>query len=122
MKLARRGIRVNHKKALRLMRKYNLLSQARRRNPYKTIQRATQEHYTVPNVLNRGFRSDIPYYKLGTDVTYLPYKDQWSYLSMVKDFSSGEILSHHLSLRPDLSLVRCTFEKLERNILEDRLA
>ena len=121
MKLARRGICMNHKKALRLMRKYDLLSQTRRRNPYKTIQKATQEHRTAPNVLNRSFRSDIPYHKLGTDVTYLPYKDRWSYLSTVKDMASGEILSHHVSLHPDLGLVRRTFEKLESNIPRDRL-
>lgn len=122
MKLARRDICMNHKKVLRLMRKYNLLSQARRRNPYKTLQKATQEHRTAPNILNRSFWSDIPYCKLGTDVTYLPYKDRWSYLSAVKDMASWEILSHHVSLHPDLSLVRCTFEKLEGNIPEDRLS
>ena len=88
MKLARRDICMNHKKVLRLMRKYNLLSQARRRNPYKTIQKVTQEHCTAPNILNRSFQSDIPYCKLGTDVTYLPYKDRWSYLSAVKDMAS----------------------------------
>lgn len=121
MKLTRRGIHMNHKKVLRLMQKYNLLSQARRRNPYKLMQKTTQEHSTVPNILSREFYTHTPYEKLGTDITYLPYKDRWSYLSMVKDMASGEVLSHHISLHPDLNLVQKTFQKLEHNVSENWL-
>jgi hypothetical protein len=47
---------MNHKKVLRLMKKYWLLAKIRRKNPYAQIQKATQEHRTHPNILNRKFK------------------------------------------------------------------
>lgn len=46
---------MNHKKVLRLMNKYNLLAKIRRKNPYKQIMKANQEHRTAENKLNREF-------------------------------------------------------------------
>jgi hypothetical protein len=45
----------NHKKVLRLMKKYDLLSVIRKKNPYAQIQKATKEHRTCKNILNREF-------------------------------------------------------------------
>ncbi len=44
---------MNHKKILRLMRKFNLSAKIRRANPYKQLAKATQEHVVCPNLLNR---------------------------------------------------------------------
>ena len=95
------------------MKKYRLLSVIRRKNPYRLIQRATQEHQTAPNILNREFRTNLPYRKLGTDITYIPYKGQWSYLSVVKDMASTEILSWQISLSLGLDVVQQMLQKLE---------
>jgi len=46
---------MNHKKVLRLMNKYELLSVIRKKNPYAKIRKATQEHNTAKNILNRKF-------------------------------------------------------------------
>jgi hypothetical protein len=46
---------MNHKKVLRLMSKYNLLAKIRRKNPYRNIMKATEEHRTKKNILNRDF-------------------------------------------------------------------
>jgi hypothetical protein len=46
---------MNHKKVLRLMNKYDLLSVIRKKNPYAKIRKATQEHNTAKNILNRQF-------------------------------------------------------------------
>jgi len=46
---------MNHKKVLRLMNKYSLLAEIRRRNPYKQIMKANEEHRRVENILNREF-------------------------------------------------------------------
>jgi len=113
---------MNHKKVYRLMKKYRLLAVIRRKNPYRVIQRATQEHRTAPNILNRGFRTDVPYRKLGTDITYIPYKDQWSYLSIVKDMASSEILSWKISLSLGLNVVQQTLQKLESKYTNNELA
>ena len=76
---------MNHKKVLRLMKKYNLLAKIRRKNPYKKIQKATQEHSTAPNLVNREFNIGKPYQKIGTDITYLRLNNHWTYLSLLKD-------------------------------------
>ena len=64
---------VNRKKIQRIMRKYGIICPHRRPNPYKRIAKATKEHRTVPNVLQRDFRKGIPGLALLTDITYLPY-------------------------------------------------
>jgi len=46
---------MNHKKVHRLMKKYHLLSVIRKKNPYAKIRKATQEHNTAKNILNRQF-------------------------------------------------------------------
>lgn len=107
MHLERQAIVMNHKKIRRLMRKYGLITQIRRRNPYKFLAKATQEHRTAPNVLQRRFHEGIPYRAFSTDITYLyDGSGQRSYLSVIKDLASGELVAHCVSssLGLDLSL------------------
>lgn len=107
MNLERQGIIMNSKKIKRLMKKYGLVTQIRRRNPYKHIAKATQEHTTAPNVLQRRFDQRTPYKAFGTDITYLyDGNGQRSYLSIIRDMATGEIVAHHVSasLGMDLSL------------------
>ena len=77
---------MNHKKILRIMKKYNFFAKVRRANPYKHIAKATQAHRTVPNHLERAFDQDEPDKVFLTDITYLQYRNsQTAYLSCVKD-------------------------------------
>jgi len=46
---------MNHKKVHRLMKKYDLLSIIRKKDPYAKIRKATQEHNIAKNILNREF-------------------------------------------------------------------
>jgi transposase len=48
------GVIMNHKKIRRLMRKYKLVATIRQANPYQKLAKATQEHKTCPNLLQRG--------------------------------------------------------------------
>lgn len=76
---------MNHKKIRRLMKKYNLVARIRRANPYKLMMKATQEHKTCQNILERSFNQAEPGKVLLTDITYLYYgKGQKAYLSCVK--------------------------------------
>jgi putative transposase len=54
------GVVMNLKKIYRLMKKFNLQTKIRRANPYKKIAKATQEHHTCPNRLNRQFVQTDP--------------------------------------------------------------
>lgn len=62
------GIIMNHKKIRRLMRKYNLTATIRRANPYRKMAKATQQHQTCPNLLNRRFDQGEPEKVLLTDI------------------------------------------------------
>lgn len=101
------------KKIQRIMKKYNIVCPHRKANPYKQIAKATKEHRTVPNPLNRNFKQEIPGKVLLTDITYLPYNgSDMAYLSTILDASTGEILAHHVSKRITLDIVTETINKL----------
>lgn len=61
---------MNPKKIRRLMRKYNFFAKVHWPNPYRNIAKATQEHKTLPNVLNREYTLDEPGKVFLTDITY----------------------------------------------------
>jgi putative transposase len=107
MNLERQTIIMNPKKSKRLMKKYGLITNIWHQNPYKHLSKATQEHRTAPNVLNRRFDQGTPYKPFGTDITYVyDGNGQRSYLSTILDIATDEILAHRVfaSLGMDLSL------------------
>jgi transposase InsO family protein len=87
---------MNHKKIIRIMRKYGLVVKIRRRNPYKAIMKKTAEHRIFENKLDRQFLQTIPYKVFCTDITYMPFGGRFAYLSVAKDIASGEIMAWHL--------------------------
>ncbi len=46
----------NLKRIRRIMRKYNIVCNIRKANPYKSMAKATKEHTTLKNKLNREFK------------------------------------------------------------------
>lgn len=107
------GIIINHKKIIRIMRKYKLFVKIRTRNPYKYIAKKTQEHRTFANILNREFKQIEPLKVFCTDITYLYYGyGQKAYLSAIKDIASGEIVSWKTSQGLGLGIVLETIEKM----------
>lgn len=112
-----KNVTMNHKKIRRLMKKYGLITKVRRPNPYKKMMKATQEHRTCPNLLNREFNQGEPGKVLLTDITYLYYSNgQKAYLSCVKDGSTNEILAHHVSSSLEMDLVYKTLEELKKKV------
>jgi len=65
------GIKINHKAVLRLMRKLNIRSIARKRNPYRQIQNRYGAVYSYSNLLAQDFKTKRPNEKWGTDITYV---------------------------------------------------
>ena len=110
------GIIYSLKRIRRIMRKFDIICPHRKKNPYKKIVKATEEHRVVPNRLNREFRQEVPGKVLLTDITYVYYgKGQLAYLSTILDGSTNEILSYHISDHLKMPLVTETIEKLFRN-------
>jgi len=105
---------MNHKKIIRIMKKYNLATKIRRKNPYKAIMKKTQEHRTFENKLDRAFTQTIPYKFFCTDITYLFYNNRVAYLSVVKDIASGEVVAWHLLSHITMELVLGTISKMKK--------
>lgn len=107
--------KMNHKKITRIMKKYDLITKIRRRNPYKEIMKKTQEHRTFENILNRKFNQQNPKEVLCTDITYLPHNGRMAYLSVIKDIASKEIVGWNLAQHLHLELVFDTLENMENS-------
>lgn len=75
------------------MKKYDIICPIRKANPYRKIIKSTLEHSTLPNLLNRNFKQNIPGKVLLTDITYLFYGNgKNAYLSTIKDGSPMKYL------------------------------
>jgi transposase InsO family protein len=104
---------MNHKKIQRIMRKYDLVTKVRKRNPYKAIMKKRLEHRTFPNKLQRAFVQTIPRTVFCTDITYLPFNGMYAYLSVIKDIATGEVVAWNLSSGLEMTLVTETIEQME---------
>ncbi|WP_373665537.1 IS3 family transposase [Sporomusa silvacetica] len=111
------AILMNHKKILRIMRRFQLVTVVRRKNPYRKMAKATQPHKTVCNLLKRKFDHHEPQKVMLTDITYLYYAEgRKAYLSVIKDGSTREILAYHLSTSLEMDLVMKTLDRLQETL------
>lgn len=110
-----KGVVMNHKKIIRIKKKYHLVTRIRRMNPYRRMMAKAPGHKTFKNVLNRNFRQRSPYKAFCTDITYLPFQNKPVYLSAVKDIASREIVAWHLSKGLSMDVVLGTIEDMRRN-------
>lgn len=117
MKLhSEKGIQMNHKKIQRIKKDYGLITRIRKINPYKMIMKKSQEHRTFNNLLDRKFKQEIPLTTFSTDITYLPFKKRFAYLSVVKDIASREVVSWYVSPYLQMDIVLKTLDMLKSNI------
>ena len=109
----RKKVTMNHKKIIRIMKKYNLVAKIRQRNPYKAIMKKTAEHRTFKNKLDRQFTQTIPHRVFCTDITYLFYNNRVAYLSVIKDIATGEVVAWHASQHITMELVLGTISQMK---------
>lgn len=79
------GITRNPKTILRIMKKYGLLAEIRRRRKWVNL---SQQVHKYENLLNRQFQSDRPNSKWVTDISYIHTKQGALYLSMIQQHRS----------------------------------
>lgn len=103
---------MNHKKIQRIMRKYDLVTKVRKRNPYKAMMQKRLEHRVFPNILDRAFDQTVPFTVFCTDITYIPFQSAFAYLSVVKDIASGEVVAWNLSDGLEETLVLDTIRNM----------
>ncbi len=121
MRLEDREIVMNVKKIRRIMRKYDLACKIRRVNKSRVSLQKNKENMFVKNLLNREFKQSIPHTLASTDITYLKHQNRFSFLSVVKDLASGEIIVWRLSRFMNLDLVLNTIGDLKRYFKKNNL-
>ena len=112
------NIIMNHKKVLRVMKKYDLLSVIRKKKPYAQMMKATQEHRTCKNILNREFVWLKAFYKYWTDISYLHFNWKRWYISILKDMITWEIVSFDVSSSMEMTFVFNTINWVNKNKLK----
>jgi len=92
----------NPKSVLRIMRKYGLLSEIRRRR--KWVQMGQQLH-KYQNLLGRMFHAGRPNLKWVTDISYIHTRQGILYLSMIRDLYDNSIVAYKTSAQQTVNLV-----------------
>ena len=100
--LASRGIYHNPKTVLRVMKKYDLLSEIRRRRRWTNM---GQHIHRYENLLNRQFQADRPNHKWVTDISYIHTKQGVLYLSMIRDLYDNSIVAYKTGTEQTVNLV-----------------
>ena len=112
-----RNIDRNPKTVLRIMKKYGLLSEIRRRRKWVNL---GQQVHKYENLLKRQFRADRPNTKWVTDISYIHTKEGVLYLSMIRDLYDNSIVAHKTATQQTVNLVldtiRLAMKKEKKNV------
>ena len=77
-----KGIQCNPKTVLRIMNKYGLLSEIRRRKKYRQM---SKQLHKYENLFNRDFHAERPNQKWVTEISYIHTGQGVLYLSVIRD-------------------------------------
>ena len=100
--LKSQNIFCNPKTVLRVMKKYDLLSEIRRRRKW---QQMGQQLHKYQNLLNRDFCADRPNSKWVTDISYIHTGQGVLYLSMIRDLYDNSIVAYKTGTQQTVNLV-----------------
>ena len=111
-----KGIIINHKTVLRLMKLLGLKSLIRLKK-YKSYK--GEQGKIAPNLLKRNFKADTPNQKWATDITEFNISGKKLYLSPIIDLYNQEIISYELRERPVFNqivmMLKKAFKKIPNN-------
>jgi transposase InsO family protein len=110
--LETQGIHRNPKTVLRVMKKYDLLSEIRRRRRW---QQMGQQLHKYENLLNRQFHADCPNSKWVTDISYIHTGQGVLYLSMIRDLYDNSIVAYKTGTQQTVNLVLDTIRLAMKN-------
>ena len=108
--LERQGIHKNPKTILRVMQKYNLLSEVRR----KKYHNYTNGINKYPNRLARDFHADRPNQKWVTDISYIRTGQGFLYLSVIRDLYDNSIVAYKTGTEQNINLVLSTIRAAKK--------
>ena len=99
---ANKNIHRDPKTILRVMKKYGLLAEIRRRRRW---QQMGQQLHKYKNLLNRDFHAERPNSKWVTDISYIHTKQGVLYLSMIRDLYDNSIVAYKTGTEQTVNLV-----------------
>jgi putative transposase len=115
--LNNKGIIINHKTVLRLMKLLKIKSLIRVKK-YKSYK--GEQGKIAPNLLKRNFKAEAPNQKWATDITEFNISGKKLYLSPIIDLFNQEIISYELTERPVFNqvaiMLKKAFNKIPNNI------
>ena len=111
--LERRGVHYNPKTVLRVMNKYSLLSEIRRRRKYQVMGRQLHRY---ENIFSRDFTADRPNQKWVTDISYINTAQGVLYLSVIRDLFDNSIVAHRTGTEQTVNLVLNTIKDAKANV------
>ena len=100
--LESQGIHYNPKTVLRIMKKYGILAEIRRKRKWQNL---GQQIHRYENLLNRQFFADKPNSKWVTDISYIQTKEGVLYLSVIRDLYDNSIVAYKTATQQTVNLV-----------------
>lgn len=97
----------NPKTILRIMKKYDLLSEIRRRRKWRQM---GQQAHKYENILNREFHAERPNHKWVTDISYIHTGQGVLYLSIIRDLFDNSIVAYKTGTTQSVNLVLDTIK------------
>ena len=95
--LKAQGVACSENRIARLMRLRNL--RAKQTRSYKSTTKRNRRHPIAPNLLKRDFTAEHPNQKWLADITYIPTREGWLYLSTILDLYARRIVGWAMSAR-----------------------
>lgn len=118
--LKAKGIYHNPKTILRVMKKYDLLSEIHRRRKWINM---NQQVHRYANLLNRQFYADRPNHKWVTDISCIHTNQGVLYLSMIRDLYDNSIVAYKTGTSQTINLVldtiRLAMRKEKKKVAEN---
>lgn len=105
------GLVLNHKTVLRIMTKFGLQAEIRRKRRYKAH---WERAFKADNILARDFEAEKINEKWVTDISYIRTEMGNCYLSAIKDLKDGYIVAHKLGRKNDMGIVAATLKKAKK--------
>jgi len=107
------GLMMNPKTVLRVMNKYGLLSEIRRRRKYIQM---NQQLHKYDNLLDRNFRANKPNQKWVTDISYIHTSEGVLYLSAIRDLYDNSIIAYKTGTEQTVNLVLNTIREAKTKV------
>ena len=104
------GVILNHKKAARIMKKYNLKPEYVKRQRPNTSKKRIEENVR-PNLLKRQFNATEKNKIWVTDITYLIHNGKRAYLSTILDLYDRRVVAYKISKFNNIQLVTDTLNE-----------